>query len=161
MRPNTLSDRRHQKSIRPQLSPGTTSRDIRAYQWISWLFRLKYQGNANVKDMHIRLIDDVPVSYRPYRFAYSKRALVREIVKDLMDNGIIRESESPYSSPILTVKKKTGEYRMCVDYRLLNAKTVKDTYPCGTSHITDNRQVSVSRQRLVTFMSVVTQQYVA
>jgi hypothetical protein len=79
-------------------------------------------------DMHIRLIDDVPVSYRPYRLAYSERALVREIAKDLMDNGIIWESASPYSSPILLVKK-TGEYRMCVDYRSLNAKTVKDTYP--------------------------------
>jgi hypothetical protein len=82
--------------------------------------------------MHIRLHDDVPVTYRPYRLAYSERNIVRDIVQDLMDNGIVRESESPYSSPILLVKKKTGEYRMCVDYRSLNAKTVKDRYLWGT-----------------------------
>jgi hypothetical protein len=71
-------------------------------------------GKPNVTDMHIRLHDDVPVTYRPYRLAYSERKIVRDIVQDLMDNGIVRESESPYSSPILLVKKKSGEYRMSI-----------------------------------------------
>jgi hypothetical protein len=79
-------------------------------------------GKTNVTDMHIRLHDDVPVTYRPYRLSYSER----NVVQDLMDNGIVRESESPYSSPILLVKEKSGEYRMRVDYRSLNAKTIKD-----------------------------------
>lgn len=50
-------------------------------------------------------------------------------MQELLDNGIIRESDSPYASPILLVKKKTGDYRMCVDFRKLNAITVKDKYP--------------------------------
>jgi hypothetical protein len=89
----------------------------------------KELGRAEAFDMHIRLNDDVPVTYRPYRLAYSERTMVRDIVQDLLDNGIVRESESPYSSPVLLVKKKSGEYRMCVDYRSLNAKTIKDKYP--------------------------------
>lgn len=54
---------------------------------------------------------------------------MREIIKDLLSKNIIRESESPYASPIILVKKKDGTDRMCVDYRALNAITVKDRYP--------------------------------
>jgi hypothetical protein len=80
-------------------------------------------GKTTITKMHIELNDNVPVTYRPYRLAHPEREAVRELVQDLLTNGIIRESQSSYSSPILLVKKKTGEYRMCVDYRVLNAKT--------------------------------------
>ena len=46
-----------------------------------------------------------------------------------MANGWIQESQSPYASPILLVKKKTGDWRLCVDYRKLNALTVKNKFP--------------------------------
>jgi hypothetical protein len=97
--------------------------------FVTFAVNTKELGDANVKDMQITLQDDIPVSYRPYRLAYSERNVVRGIVQDLLNNGIIRDSESPYSSPILIVKKKSGEYRMCVDYHSLNAKTIKDRYP--------------------------------
>jgi hypothetical protein len=47
----------------------------------------------------------------------------------MLANGIIRPSTSPYSAPVVLVKKKTGDLRLCVDYRKLNAATVKNKYP--------------------------------
>ena len=43
--------------------------------------------------------------------------------------GIIRHNRSPHASPIVLVKKTDGTWRMCVDYRALNQKTIKDNYP--------------------------------
>lgn len=79
--------------------------------------------------MHIRLTSDTPVCYRPYKMSHDEKLRVRSIVQDLLSKGIIRESESPYSSPVLLVKKKDGSDRMCVDFRALNRITIKDRYP--------------------------------
>lgn len=86
-------------------------------------------GETSAAEMHIRLKDDTPVTYRPYRLSFSERIKVKEILEDLLQNGIIRESESEYASPIIIVPKKNGELRLCVDYRALNKKTLKDKYP--------------------------------
>ena len=53
---------------------------------------------------------------------------VRQHLEQLYSSGIIRPSKSPYASPIVLCKKKNGKLRMCVDYRILNQKTVKDSY---------------------------------
>lgn len=79
--------------------------------------------------MEIRLTSDVPVHYRPYKMSADEKERVRGIIEDLMAKGIVRESQSEYASPVILVKKKDGADRMCVDYRALNAITVKDRYP--------------------------------
>jgi hypothetical protein len=50
-------------------------------------------------------------------------------INELLKRGLIRESSSPWGAPVLFVAKKTGEWRMCIDYRMLNSKTIKNTYP--------------------------------
>lgn len=86
-------------------------------------------GCTNITELDIKLTDDIPVAYRPYRLSHSEKNIVRDIIKELEENKIIEESDSAYASPILLVSKKTGGYRLCVDYRALNRKTVRDLFP--------------------------------
>lgn len=51
------------------------------------------------------------------------------MVNELEESGIVTRSVSPYQSPIVMVKKANGEDRMCIDFRALNAITVKQHYP--------------------------------
>lgn len=86
-------------------------------------------GKTNLAELDVELTSDKPIYYRPYRLSYSERDKVRGIINELKENGVIRESNLPFASPILLVRKKSGDIRMCVDYRALNAITKKIGYP--------------------------------
>jgi hypothetical protein len=70
-----------------------------------------------------------PISKRPYRMPPKELAELKNQLQELLDKGYIHPSSSPWGSPALFVKKKNGSLRMCVDYRPLNAVTIKDKYP--------------------------------
>jgi hypothetical protein len=70
-----------------------------------------------------------PMSVRPYRYPFYQKGEIEKIVKDLLDSGVIRHSTSPFSSPVLLVRKADGTWRMCMDYRSLNTVIVKDKLP--------------------------------
>jgi Reverse transcriptase (RNA-dependent DNA polymerase)/Retroviral aspartyl protease/Retrotransposon gag protein len=81
-------------------------------------------------DHQITLLPNTaPVNLRPYRYNYFQKLELDKIIEELLKNSVIQPSISPYASPALLVKKKDGTWRLCVDYRRLNEKTVKNKYP--------------------------------
>ena len=89
----------------------------------------KIPGKASVIDHKIDLTDDRPIRCKPY----AKRCEIREEIKNMMDTGIMKESSSPYASPLVVVKKIDGSNRMCDDYRKLDLITVADSAPMTTA----------------------------
>ena len=70
-----------------------------------------------------------PISRRLYRMAPRELEEMKKQLEELMDKGIIRPSSSPWGCPAIFMKKKDGTPWMCVDYRPLNAITIKNKYP--------------------------------
>jgi hypothetical protein len=70
-----------------------------------------------------------PISKRPYRMPPNELAELKIQLQDLLDKGFIRPSASPWGCPGLFMKKKDNSLRLCVDYRPLNAVTIKNKYP--------------------------------
>ncbi|XP_042254131.1 uncharacterized protein LOC121887433 [Thunnus maccoyii] len=85
-------------------------------------------GRTDKVTHHIKLSDETPFKLRPRPIHPQDLEAVRKHIQELLDAGVIRESESPFSSPIVVVRKKNGQVRLCIDYRRLNLQTIKDAY---------------------------------
>jgi hypothetical protein len=80
-------------------------------------------------DLRIHLIPgSAPPTRAPYRMSTTELAELKKQLDKLLQNGFIKPSLSPYGAPVLFVRKKTGEMRMCIDYRALNKITIKNSY---------------------------------
>ena len=87
-------------------------------------------GGAKVKPMEIRLIEGAkPSAEPPRRMSWHRRELIRDLVKSLLEQGVISPSNSPWASPIVLTIKQDGSPRMCIDYRKLNCVTERDSFP--------------------------------
>jgi len=88
---------------------------------------------TNVVEYEIPVGDTTPVRQPPYRTPYALRDKMKTQVEKMLQQGVIRESDSPWSAPAILVPKKSldgkPKYRFCVDFRALNTVTRFNPYP--------------------------------
>ncbi|GFU63830.1 retrovirus-related Pol polyprotein from transposon 297 [Trichonephila clavipes] len=90
--------------------------------------RLKKTKTVNI-ELDIALTDDEPIFHKPRRLPFAERDIVDAQVDEWVKNGIVEPCSSPYTSQVVVVKKKDRKSRVCIDYRRLNRKLIKDNYP--------------------------------
>jgi hypothetical protein len=81
-------------------------------------------------DHEIHLIpESIPPNIRPYIYPYAQKSEIECMVEEMLEDGIIRPSQSSYSALVVMVFKKDKSWRMCPDYRELKKITIKDKFP--------------------------------
>lgn len=73
--------------------------------------------------------DHRPIKTKQYHQPFNVRKELAKQVEQMKSNNVIRDSKSPWNSPVILVKKKNGTYRFVVDFRRVNEVTIKDAYP--------------------------------
>jgi len=86
-------------------------------------------GKTNIVKHRVNIGDNKPIAQKPYKTNDEKKKVIKEEIDKMLKEGIIKESHSPWASPVVIVIKKDGSNRFCIDYRKLNAATVTDAHP--------------------------------
>ena len=134
-------------SILPTAQPGPTSHRlpqshlphlVSAIETLLYQYQQLFQTPTTLSPPqavthHINLLpSSSPINVRPYQYPHFQKTKIEKQISNLLSASLIRPSTSPYSSPVLLVKKKDGTWRMCVDCRALNAVTIRDRFPIPT-----------------------------
>ena len=87
-------------------------------------------GSTHHAQHYIKLKPNTHPVYIPaYRLPHSQREVVDKQIKEMLDQGVIQPSQSPWNSPLFLVPKKDGTYRPVIDFRQVNKVTEDDRYP--------------------------------
>jgi len=86
-------------------------------------------GFTTTVQHHIDLVDNKPIKVPHRRVPPHLMNEVKQLIQKFLQQNVIRPSSSPYGAAAVLVRKKDKSLRLCVDYRLLNQKTLKDAYP--------------------------------
>ena len=90
-------------------------------------------GQTSITECTIKLTSDDPVRTKAYPIPHALRETLNKEVEKMLEADVIEKSSSPYSSPVVLVKKPDGTIRFCVDYRKLNRITVFDAEPMSSA----------------------------
>ncbi|XP_021347442.1 uncharacterized protein LOC110446564 [Mizuhopecten yessoensis] len=86
-------------------------------------------GRTNLAQHEINTTTKDPVHFKPYPLPYNMKEVIKEGVEKMIEMDVIEPSSSPYSAPVVLVKKKDGSNRFCIDFRRLNRVTIFDAEP--------------------------------
>jgi len=118
---------------KPNQALGSEGREDRILHDFKDMFRTSLPDHPPPErevDHRIDLVEGATPVARPYyRLSYSEMDELKKQLDESLQKGLIQPSKSPWAAPVLFVKKKDGTMRMCIDYRGLNAKTIKNRYP--------------------------------
>ena len=101
---------------------------LNKYRDATWLPGEKI-GHYTGEQLRITLKDDVIIKKQQYRFPHAYQEPLDKIIKDMLDEGIIRRSRSSYNSPIIIVKKPDKSIRVCIDLREINKHIKPVSFP--------------------------------
>ena len=124
--------------LSPETKPIDTTTLLMELQTLLLKFEALFQPQhslplARSTDHHIHLLPQTtPVNVRPYWYPHFQKQKIELQVDTMLQKGLIKPSTSLFLSLVLLVRKQDGTWRFCVDYRALNAATVKDKFPIPT-----------------------------
>ena len=102
---------------------------LQAHKNKNFILHSKDLGHSTIFPHKIDTGDSKPIHQGPRRLPIAKRQVADKEIKRMLEMGVIEPSQSPWSSPIVLVSKKTGDVRFCIDFRKVNAVTKKDSFP--------------------------------
>ena len=86
-------------------------------------------GRTNIVQHTIDTGDSKPIKQPLRRAPFKQQEIIEQEVEKMLEAGVVQPSDSPWSSPVVLVRKKDGSHRFCVDFRRLNRETRGDAYP--------------------------------
>ncbi|KAM7300391.1 uncharacterized protein ISCGN_020955 [Ixodes scapularis] len=86
-------------------------------------------GKTDLVECKLKLTTDTPVQVNQYPIPFSLQEAVESEIQQMLQQGIIEPSESPYQSPVVVAKKKDKSMRLCIDFRQLNRALISDNEP--------------------------------
>ena len=108
--------------VYPGCSPHETTLFQTCVQYAADVFALSSEELGEVEEVQHSIDTGVspPIRQAPRRTPFALRPKIAQMVSDMLASDVIQESKSPWSSPVVLVRKKNGEMRFCVDYRQLH-----------------------------------------